>query len=177
MPLGSGRPAGLGWGRGRAGARAMAESDFTIRAEGEAAVIARMSFEARPEALIKALTDPDKIRAWMGAPEAPLKVCEVDARPGGRFRLAWAFPDGAEAWSAGVFDTLAEDRIGHTEAHRPDWTGGETRVLKEVRAHEGRSWLRQTIQFSGPLARGSALGTMAAGMQASWARLAEVAKG
>lgn len=155
----------------------MSESDFTIRPEGEAAVIAQMSFEAKPEAVLKALTDPGVMAKWMGAPQAPLKLCEVDARPGGRFRLAWAFPDGAEAWSAGVFDTLAEDRIGHTEAHRPDWTGGETRVLKQVRAHEGRTWLRQTTLFSGPMARGSALGTMAAGVQASWARLAEVLKG
>lgn len=155
----------------------MTDSDFTIRADGEAAVIVLMSFEAKAEALMKALTDPEMLRAWMGAPEAPLSVCEVDARPGGRFRLAWSFPDGAQAWSAGVFDTLAEDRIGHSEVHRPDWTGGETRVLKQVRAHEGRSWLRQTTLFSGPMARGAALGTMAAGMRSSWARLAEVAKG
>ncbi|HMO09782.1 MAG TPA: SRPBCC domain-containing protein [Paracoccaceae bacterium] len=155
----------------------MSDSDFTIRPEGEAAVIAQMSFGAKPEALRRALTDPEMLAKWMGAPEAPLKVCEVDARPGGRFRLAWAFPDGTQAWSAGVFETLAEDRIGHTEAHRPDWTGGETRVVKQIRAHEGRTWLRQATRFSGPMARGAALGSMAPGVQASWARLAEVLKG
>lgn len=147
-------------------------ADFAIRPEGDALIIAQVSFKAAPEALHRALTDPEQVRQWMGAPEMPLQVCEVDARPGGRFRMSWTFPDGGTSWLAGTFSEIAPERLAHVEMVRPDWTGGEVQVLRQIRAHEGRTWLRQTSRYRDALMRGQVLGAAGPGLRASWTRLA-----
>jgi uncharacterized protein YndB with AHSA1/START domain len=152
----------------------MAESDFKIMPEGVQSVVIRRSFEVESDEIMPALTDPEILRKWIGAPEMPLSVCEVDARPGGRYRIAWDHPNGTKSWMAGVFVEVSPTRIVATEAHRPDWTGGEMRVTTELRDHQDRGWLRRTIDFSTPAARNLAIGTLAPGAKASFDRLEKV---
>lgn len=149
----------------------MADSDFRLYPEGDTAVVIRRSFEAEAEDVIRAHLDPAKLAQWMGAPEMPLSVCEVDAKPGGRWRMAWTRPDGTQSWIAGVFAEVSDSRIAFTEFHRPDWVGGETRVIIEARDHDDRAHLRRVVTFSTPQARGQAIGTMAAGHKACLDRL------
>ncbi len=149
----------------------MADSDFRLYPEGDASVVIRRSFEAEAEEVIRAHLDPEQLPKWMGAPEMPLALCEVDARPGGRYRMAWTRPDGSQSWIAGHFVEIAEARIAFTEYHRPDWVGGETQVIVEARDHDDRAFLRKIVTFSSPQARGKAIGAMAPGTAACLDRL------
>jgi uncharacterized protein YndB with AHSA1/START domain len=150
----------------------VAESDFTIGAEGAQAILAERSFGADPAALIWAFLEPDTLRAWLGSPEMPLDLCEVDPQPGGRFRHAWTRPDGSRAWSAGYFRELNAERIVHSEQTRPDWSGGEMLVVKQVVPQDGgRTLLRLHMTFATPMARGQALASMAPGLRACLDRL------
>ncbi|MFN4159879.1 MAG: SRPBCC domain-containing protein [Gemmobacter sp.] len=149
----------------------MSDSDFRLMAEGPHSLVIRRSFEAEGEEIIKAMLDPELLPKWMGAPEMPVTTCEVDARPGGRYRIAWTQPNGAKSWMAGRLIDIGPDRIVATEIHRPDWTGGEMRVTTQVKDHEDRGWLRRIVEFSSPAARNQAMGTMAPGTKAGFDRL------
>jgi uncharacterized protein YndB with AHSA1/START domain len=115
--------------------------------------------------------EPRILARWMGAPEMPLAACEVEARAGGRWRMAWARPDGSQCWAGGTIAELGPDRLVMSEAHRPDWTQGPLRVTLEVREHDERIWLRRTIAFATPAARDALAGAMTPGLKAAYARL------
>jgi uncharacterized protein YndB with AHSA1/START domain len=148
-----------------------AETDFHIAQAGKTGVVATQSFTATPVQVLAAFLDADWMKEWMGAPEMPLDVCDVDCRLGGRFRCAWTLPDGSKSWVAGVYDELTDTTIGHSELWRPDWTGGDTHVHRSVEPQENRTLMRTVITYATPEARSNALATMAAGMKNSWARL------
>jgi uncharacterized protein YndB with AHSA1/START domain len=147
------------------------ETDFRLFAEGKLSAVAEQTFSAAPVQVLTAFLDPDWVREWMGAPEMPLEICDLDVQVGGRFRCAWALPDGTKSWVGGVYDELTETTIGHTELWRPDWTGGDTYVHRTVAPVDGGTLMRSVITFATPAARGNAMGTMAPGMKNSWARL------
>lgn len=147
------------------------ETDFRLVAEGPVSAVVTQSFNATPVQVLTAFLDADWMKEWMGAPEMPLEVCEVDCRLGGRFRCAWTLPDGTKSWVGGVYDELTESTIGHSELWRPDWTGGDTHVHRTVTQQENRTLMRTVVTFATPAARGNAMATMAPGIQNSWARL------
>jgi uncharacterized protein YndB with AHSA1/START domain len=149
----------------------MSDSDFTLKTKGAQAVVIRRSFEAPAEKILAAFLDPALLTQWMGAPEMPLSVCEVDAQAGGRYRMAWTRPDGSQAWMAGRFAEIAPGRIVASEIHRPDWTQGEMQVTTDVVDHEGRGHLRRIVEFGTPEARNATMGTMAPGTIAGFDRL------
>ncbi len=147
------------------------ETDFRLEPRGPQAAVATQSFTATPVQVLTAFLDADWLREWMGAPAMPLEICEVDCRLGGRFRCAWTLPDGTKSWVAGVYDELTDTTIGHSEAWRPDWTGGDTHVHRRVSPQENRTLMTTVVTFATPQARAQALATMGRGLQNSWARL------
>lgn len=61
----------------------------TIVTPDNDAVVGEIHIAAPPERVFKALTDPRQLMLWFsGGPECPVKVWEMDARPGGRYRYA-----------------------------------------------------------------------------------------
>jgi uncharacterized protein YndB with AHSA1/START domain len=71
-------------------------SDSTTAASHDA-VTAEIDIAAAPERVFRALTDPARIFAWWSKePSVELSVVEMDARPGGRWRLHWKPVEGLE---------------------------------------------------------------------------------
>jgi uncharacterized protein YndB with AHSA1/START domain len=59
-------------------------------------------FAAEPPAVFDALTDPDVLRRWWAVdPDDRTAEVEVDARPGGRYRLTMKSPDGSQRLTVG----------------------------------------------------------------------------
>ena len=66
-------------------------SKLTLKAEGDRFVVVTRRFAAPPEAVYRAHTDPALVQKWMLGPEGwTMPVCQLDARPGGKFRYEWA---------------------------------------------------------------------------------------
>jgi uncharacterized protein YndB with AHSA1/START domain len=60
-------------------------------------------FNAPPEKVFTAWTDPEKVKRWMGPGEIkPLRV-ESDPRTGGRYRWVMKSPDGEEHDVSGIY--------------------------------------------------------------------------
>ena len=54
----------------------------------------RRRFNAPPERVFAAWTDPEKMKRWMGPGQVEAVTLEIDARVGGRYRIVMRSPNG-----------------------------------------------------------------------------------
>jgi len=112
-------------------------------------VITRV-FDAPRELVFKAWLDPGHLAQWWGPKGFTNPICEVDARPGGSWRVVMRAPDGSEYPCKGiyreivaperlVFSNMAEDGEGNpvldgfTTVTFED-EGGKTKLTLRTRA-------------------------------------------
>ena len=128
-----------------------------------------------PRALVfETFTKPEWLARWMIGPEGwSMSVCEVDLRPGGRFRYVWTKAGGKEMGMGGTFvEVTPPSRLVHVEVFDQDWTGGETTVTTDLTEADGVTTMSMTVAYSSMAARDGALGSgMTTGMEMSYARL------
>ncbi|MBX9583760.1 MAG: SRPBCC family protein [Gemmataceae bacterium] len=148
---------------------------MTLTAAGDREVVITRSFDAPRERVWDAYTKPDLLKRWLsGPPGWTLAGCEIDLRPGGRYRFVWRDPDGAETGMGGVYREVARpERLVYTELFDQDWTGGETVETVVLTEQDGRTLLTSTIRYASPEGRAAALSCpMEEGMAASYDELA-----
>jgi uncharacterized protein YndB with AHSA1/START domain len=83
--------------------------------------------DAPPPAVFRALTDPDALREWMGAPK-PV----VEPRVGGRYELGWTYPvDGKEVTGGPmrIIDIVPNRRL---VLSWPDWRGDTSVPVQSI---------------------------------------------
>ena len=85
-----------------AGSSAAAEA-----AEQRVLVITRI-FDAPPHLVFKAWTEPERLVRWWGPRGFTLTSCELDFRPGGRFRFCMRSSEGTDYRSEGVYREIVE---------------------------------------------------------------------
>lgn len=132
------------------------------------------TFKAPRALVFDTFTKPEWLARWLIGPDGwSLTVCEVDLRPGGRFRYVWTKPSGKEMGMGGTFvEVTPPSRIVHVEIFDEDWTGGETRVTTELSEAGGVTTMTMTVRYSSEAAREAALKTgTTSGMEMSYARL------
>lgn len=90
----------------------------TDRAAGERTLVVSRVFDAAPELLFRAWTDPAQLARWWGPGGFTNPVCEADPRPGGALRIVMRAPNGAEHPMRGVFSQIEPPRrlVFHWEA-------------------------------------------------------------
>jgi uncharacterized protein YndB with AHSA1/START domain len=69
-------------------------------------VTIRRLFQATPERLFNAWTDPAELKRWWGPASVICIVAEIDLRVGGAYRIGNQFPDGAVVWISGEFEYI-----------------------------------------------------------------------
>src|SRR6202163_31763 len=87
----------------------------------EPTIVMRRTFDAPRELVWDALTDPKHVVEWYGGRGFRNPVCEMDVRPGGRWRHVMRTPDGTEHTMEFVF----------VEVVKPEKRSEERRVGKE----------------------------------------------
>jgi uncharacterized protein YndB with AHSA1/START domain len=70
-------------------------------------VITRV-FDAPPEDVFEAWTDPAQMQRWWGPKNFTNPVCELDVRPGGAWRIIMRAPDGMEYECSGVYSEVVK---------------------------------------------------------------------
>jgi uncharacterized protein YndB with AHSA1/START domain len=64
--------------------------ETTIEVSSEHELVMVRSFDAPRELVFRAFTSPEHLPHWMLGPDDwEMTACEVDLRPGGRWRFAW----------------------------------------------------------------------------------------
>ena len=78
----------------------------------EAIIVMTRMFDAPREIVWAALTDPKHVKNWFGGHGFSNPVCEMDVRPGGRWRHVMRTPDGSEYAMEYVFvEVNAPDKL------------------------------------------------------------------
>ena len=89
-------------------------------------------FNASPEKIYAAWTDPEEILKWFGPGDGPVTLAETDLRSGGRYAIAFK-EDGAEHHVSGVYREVApNERLVFTWTWQamPDLTSLVTVLVK-----------------------------------------------
>ena len=74
-------------------------------------------FNAPPEKVFGAWTDPEKVKRWMGPGAVEVMRAECDLRVGGRYRWLMKSPDGEEHDVSGVYrEVVANKKLVFTWA-------------------------------------------------------------
>ncbi len=114
-----------------------------------------------PRALVwQAITDPRHVREWWGGPGATNPVCEMDVRPGGRWKHVMRFPDGFELHMDFVFveveapSRLAWQHADHGRRKEGPPTSHTTVTLEDL---GGRTCVTIVSRFESLAAREAAV--------------------
>jgi uncharacterized protein YndB with AHSA1/START domain len=145
-----------------------------LKTEGDRHVVVTRRFDAPPELVYRAHTDPELIKKWLLGPDGwTMPVCINDAKPGGQIRYEWSDGNGNGFFLTGQYVELVPfSRIVHVERmHLPDPTP-DNHV--ETRFEPVGKGTLMTMRMTLPSAevRASMLATgMEHGMEASYQRL------
>lgn len=150
-------------------------SKLTLKTEGDRFLVVTRRFAAPPEAVYRAHTDPVLVQKWLLGPEGwTMPVCQLDPRPGGKFRYEWTNNKGGDFYLTGELVELEPPRrIVHIERmHLPDPTpDNHVETLFEPDGNGGTLMImRMTLPDSSVRAQMLATG-MEYGMEASYVRL------
>lgn len=149
-------------------------SKLTLKTEGDTHVIVTRRFDAPPEAVYRAHTDPKIVQRWMLGPDGwTMPVCQSDPRPGGKIRYEWTNGKGAGFHLTGEFVELKPySRIVHVERmHLPDPTPDNYIETTFERDGTG-TFMTMLMTLPDAQTRAAMLATgMDKGMEVSYARL------
>ena len=144
-------------------------------------VVVVRAFNAPRELVFDAWTKPALVQRWLlGPPGWTMPVCEMDVRPGGKYRWRWrSDDDGKEFGFEGEFrEVVRPSRIVHVERFDPGDVGGEmgeALVTTELTEKNGVTTHKMTIHYESKAVRDAALKTgMTDGMEQSYQKLDEV---
>lgn len=151
---------------------------MTLKLErtGPATAVATRHFNAPPERVFAAHTDPALLRHWLLGPDGwEMTRCESDPRPGGAIRYDWAPVGGGEGGFHLTAEYLAVEpphRLVHVERmFLPDPTP-DVHVETLFQAEGTGTRLVMTLTAPSPEAMDGMLASgMEHGMEASYARL------
>ena len=150
---------------------------FNIRALSDREIVVTRVFDAPRRLVFDAYTKPELVKKWLLGPDGwSMPVCEIDLRPGGKYRYVWRNnTDGREMGMGGVYrEIAAPERIVATEVFDEAWYPGEAVDTIVLAERDGKTTLTQTILYNSRETREAVLQSpMQTGMAASYDRLEE----
>ena len=155
-----------------------ANSDtFTVTTPSEREIRMTRLFNAPRHLVWEAMSKPEHIKRWWGrlGEGYSVPVCEVDLRPGGKWRFVNRHPKGEAEFYGEYREIVPPERVVFTEIFAPFPDAGSlvTAVLTE---ENDKTRLTVTAQYPSLEVRDMVIGTgMAKGAAASYDRLEEVA--
>lgn len=119
----------------------------TVTKPSDREIYVERLFEASPERVFAAYTDPELIPRWWGLRSTTTVVDQLDARPGGIWRFVERNEDGSETGFRGVYrEVTPSERLAYTF----EWEGMPGYVLIESIEFEdlgGATKLKSTSLF------------------------------
>lgn len=147
----------------------------TLSTPTDREIVTERIFDAPPERVYAAFTDPQLIPQWWGPRRMTTTVQEMDVRVGGRWRFVSSEPGGPEQAFKGVYrEIVPGERIAQTF----EWEGMPGHVILETATFEdlgGRTRVRTVSLFHATEERDGMLASgMEGGLTESHERLDEL---
>ena len=137
----------------------MKNSDtFTIKPKGEREIEVSRRFDAPRKLVFEAFTKPDLVKRWLGPMRGwAMDVCEIDLKPGGRYRYIWR-RDNSEMIVTGTYREVAPpDKIVHTEQFEKPWYEGEAVITTTFVESNGQTTVTMTMLHQSQASRDAVL--------------------
>jgi uncharacterized protein YndB with AHSA1/START domain len=149
-------------------------SKLKVTTESDTHIVVTRRFDAAPEAVYRAHTDPKLVQKWLLGPEGwTMPVCINEAKQGGKIRYEWTNGKGAGFSLTGEYLELVPfSRIAHVERmHLPDPTP-DNHVETRFDADGTGTLMTMRMTLPDTQTRAAMLATgMEHGMEASYVRL------
>ena len=148
------------------GSKPAAKYETTFTTPSDREIVASRVVDAPRRLVWAAHTTPEHVQRWLLGPEGwTMPVCEIDLRPGGKWRFVWRRSDGTEMAMTGVYrEVTPPERLVNTEAWGAEWPETvNTTVLTEK---GGKTTITTTVLYPSKEARDNAMKT---GMKDGWA--------
>jgi uncharacterized protein YndB with AHSA1/START domain len=151
---------------------------FTVTTPSDCEICLSRLFDAPRHLVFEALTKPEHIRRWWGCldDQYSVPVCEVDLRPGGKWRFVNRHPQGEAEFYGEYREITPPERLVYTEFYAPFPDSGSlvTTVLSE---ESGKTRMTVTARYPSLDVRDMVLKTgMEHGAAISYDRLEDVAR-
>lgn len=145
-----------------------------VTPQGDRAILITRTFQAPRTLVFDAMSKAEMVKQWLhGPPGWTMSHCEMDLRPGGRYRWAWRNDDGREMGMGGkVLEVSPPERLVTTEQFDDAWYPGEATNTVELTEENGITTMQLTIAYESKEARDGVLaGPMTSGMDATYGHL------
>jgi uncharacterized protein YndB with AHSA1/START domain len=151
----------------------------TLTMPSDTELVITREFNAPRALLFEALSKPEHVKRWYGVRQLTMPICEMDFRPGGKWRYVLHDPAHSmdHAFSGEYREIDAPFRIVSTERYEaiPNSDYLATVTLEEA---DGRTTLTSHLAYQSKAHRdGHVMSGMEAGMQETYERLDELLAG
>jgi uncharacterized protein YndB with AHSA1/START domain len=127
------------------GAKGSFAATLTMPSDREL-VITRV-FDAPRRLVFEALTKVEHVKRWYGPRRLTMTLCEIDLRPGGRWRYVLRDPDGNEHAFSGMYrEIVPPERIVSTEGYEA-MPGHDYLVTVTLAEQDGATTLRSHLLY------------------------------
>jgi uncharacterized protein YndB with AHSA1/START domain len=154
--------------------------NMQLSTPGDREIVMSRVFNA-PRALVyEAFTKPELLKRWLGVHNGwKMTVCEIDLRPGGKYRYAWEGRDGMKMSMGGEYrEIVPATRIVATELFDDPWYPGGAVGTNTFVEEDGKTTLSMSVLYASKEARDAVLKTpMEQGVAAGFDALAEILNG
>ena len=153
-------------------------SSFEVTTPSDQEIHMTRLFDAPRQLVFEAMTKPEHVKRWWGClgEGYSVPVCEIDFRPGGRWRFVNRHPQG-EAVFYGVYrEIAAPERLVFTEIYEP-FPDVESIVISTLTEENGKTRLTVTVRYPSLDVRDMVIKTgMAKGAGISYDRLDDLVR-
>ena len=154
-----------------------ANSDtFKVTTPSEQEIRLTRLFDAPRQLVFEAMSKPEHVRRWWGqlGEGYSVPVCEIDLRPGGRWRFVNRHPKGEAAFHGEYREITPPSRIVFTEIFE-DFPDGVSVVTAELTDEGGKTRLTATVRYPSKDVRDMVMASgMATGAGISYDRLEDL---
>ena len=121
---------------------------FQVTTPDDTSIVVHRDFDAPPDTVWRAMTEPEHLRRWLGDPSFRLTTCEMDVRVGGSYRWVFTQPDGPATMGVrGTYDEIERPhRIVSTEQF-DDYPGPSLNTLVLGERAGGRTAMKLTVRY------------------------------
>jgi uncharacterized protein YndB with AHSA1/START domain len=152
--------------------------DLKVTAQGDREIVMTRVFNAPRALVFDAWTKPELVKRWLLGPDGwTMPVCEIDARPGGKYRYVWKHnTNGTQMGMSGTYvEVKRPERIVSTEIFDEAWYPGEGRNTLTLVEADGKTTMTATSRYESKATRDAVLKSpMESGVRASYDRLEKV---
>ena len=149
---------------------------FTVTTPSDQEIRMTRLFDAPRHLVFEAMTRPEHVRRWWGClgDGYSVPVCEIDLRPGGRWRFVNRHPKGEAAFHGEYREVDPPGRVVFTEIFE-DFPDVVSVVTAELVEESGRTRLTATVRYPSKDVRDMVIATgMSRGAGISYDRLEDL---